>query len=149
MESEPVTWRCTDFETAIVLHLGLASFAPQRAELRAAPHTDRDRKEPRNADFKSAVSRISNPPALRVRRPCRLAAVAPKRRYGAPRRRKVGDTAGWKPALLPPEVTLKITKIETIPIAVPLKADVAIRSGRGGAHTASPFLLVKIYTDEG
>src|SRR5882724_11233808 len=46
-----------------------------------------------------------------VRKPCRLAAVAPKRRYGAPRRRKVGDTAGletwfgnlvWKPALLPP-----------------------------------------------
>jgi len=29
-----------------------------------------------------------------VRKPCRLAAVAPKRRYGAPRRRKVGDTAG-------------------------------------------------------
>src|SRR5882724_6239232 len=36
-----------------------------------------------------------------VRKPCRLAAVAPKRRYGAPRRRKVGDTAGRKPALLP------------------------------------------------
>ena len=44
---------------------------------------------------------------------------------------------------------MKITRIETIPIKVPLKADVAIRSGRGGAHTASPFLLVKVYTDEG
>ena len=32
---------------------------------------------------------------------------------------------------------------------MPLKAEVAIRSGRGGAHTVSPFLLVKIHTDEG
>jgi len=32
---------------------------------------------------------------------CRLAAVAPKRRYGAPRMRKVGDTAGWKPGWKP------------------------------------------------
>src|SRR6187455_529426 len=44
---------------------------------------------------------------------------------------------------------MKITRINTIPIQVPLKADVAIRSGRGGSHTASPFLLVKIFTDEG
>src|SRR6266478_2952489 len=60
------------------------------------------RTEPRSADFQSAVSRISNPQALRNSNTCRLAAVAPKRRYGAPRRRKVGDTAGWKPALLTP-----------------------------------------------
>jgi muconate cycloisomerase len=44
---------------------------------------------------------------------------------------------------------LKITRIETIPIQVPLKPDVAIRSGRGGAHTASPFLIVKVHTDAG
>lgn len=44
---------------------------------------------------------------------------------------------------------LKITRIETIPIQVPLKAELAIRSGRGGAHTVSPFLLVKVHTDEG
>ncbi|HZV34054.1 MAG TPA: enolase C-terminal domain-like protein [Verrucomicrobiae bacterium] len=44
---------------------------------------------------------------------------------------------------------MKITRIETIPIQVPLKAQFAIRSGRGGAHLHSPFLLVKIHTDEG
>src|SRR5436189_5312562 len=54
---------------------------------------------PRSADFQyfqSAVSRISNPQALGSSGACRLAAVAPKRRFGAPRRRKVGDTAGWE-----------------------------------------------------
>src|SRR5215468_8652562 len=44
---------------------------------------------------------------------------------------------------------LKITHIETIPINVPLRPEFAIRSGRGGAHTVSPFLLVKVHTDEG
>src|SRR3954465_10997723 len=44
---------------------------------------------------------------------------------------------------------MKITRIETIPIRVPLKAELAIRSGRGGAHTVSPFLLVRVHTDEG
>jgi muconate cycloisomerase len=44
---------------------------------------------------------------------------------------------------------MKITRIETIPIRVPIKPDLAIRSGRGGAHLVSPFLLVKIHTDEG
>jgi muconate cycloisomerase len=44
---------------------------------------------------------------------------------------------------------LKITAIETIPIRVPLKTDIAIRSGRGGEHTTSPFLIVKVLTDEG
>jgi L-alanine-DL-glutamate epimerase-like enolase superfamily enzyme len=43
---------------------------------------------------------------------------------------------------------LKITRIETIPICVPLNPEFAIRSGRGGAHTVSPFLLVKVHTDE-
>ena len=31
---------------------------------------------------------------------------------------------------------------------MPLKAEFAIRSGRGGAHTVSPFLLVRVHTDE-
>lgn len=44
---------------------------------------------------------------------------------------------------------MKITRIETIPISVPLKREFAIRSGRGGAHVTSPFLLVKVHTDEG
>ncbi len=44
---------------------------------------------------------------------------------------------------------MNITRIETIPVCVPLKASLAIRSGRGGAHTVSPFLLVKVHTDEG
>jgi len=44
---------------------------------------------------------------------------------------------------------MRITRIETIPIRVPLKPEFAIRSGRGGAHTVSPFLLVKVHTDEG
>src|SRR5712671_694254 len=45
--------------------------------------------------------------------------------------------------------SMKITRIETIPIRVPIKPEFAIRSGRGGAHTVSPFLLVKVHTDEG
>jgi muconate cycloisomerase len=44
---------------------------------------------------------------------------------------------------------MKVTHVETIPVRVPIKPDLAIRSGRGGAHTESPFLLVKIHTDEG
>jgi L-alanine-DL-glutamate epimerase-like enolase superfamily enzyme len=44
---------------------------------------------------------------------------------------------------------MKIVRIETIPIRVPLKERFAIRSGRGGAHTVSPFLLVRVHTDEG
>src|SRR3954468_4491386 len=44
---------------------------------------------------------------------------------------------------------MKITRIETIPIRVPLKPELAIRSGRGGAHTESAFLLVRVHTDDG
>src|SRR5262245_61999111 len=44
---------------------------------------------------------------------------------------------------------MKIIGVETIPINVPLKPEFAIRSGRGGAHTSSPFLLVKVHTDQG
>lgn len=43
---------------------------------------------------------------------------------------------------------MKITRIETIPVQVPLHQERAIRSGRGN-HLVSPFLLVKIHTDEG
>ncbi len=43
---------------------------------------------------------------------------------------------------------MKITRIETIPIQIPINPDRAIRGGRG-AHTASPFLLVRMHTDEG
>lgn len=44
---------------------------------------------------------------------------------------------------------MKITSVETIPIRVPLKPDLAIVSGRGGAHSTSPFLLLKLHTDAG
>jgi L-alanine-DL-glutamate epimerase-like enolase superfamily enzyme len=43
---------------------------------------------------------------------------------------------------------MKITRVETIPIRVPIKPELAIRSGRGGSHLVSPFLLVKVHTDE-
>lgn len=44
---------------------------------------------------------------------------------------------------------MKISRIETIPISVPLNPQLAIKSGRGGAHTQSPFLLVKVHADNG
>src|SRR5918992_660138 len=44
---------------------------------------------------------------------------------------------------------MKITSIETIPVRVPIRPRFAIRSGRGGSHVTSPFLLVKVHTDEG
>jgi muconate cycloisomerase len=44
---------------------------------------------------------------------------------------------------------VKITSVETIPVRVPIKPELAIISGRGGAHTTSPFLLVKLHTDAG
>ena len=43
---------------------------------------------------------------------------------------------------------MKVSRVETIAVQVPLQAELAIRSSRG-AHTASPFLLVKVHTDEG
>src|SRR2546421_10352939 len=44
---------------------------------------------------------------------------------------------------------MKIMRLETIPVRVPLKPEFAIRSGRGGGHTVSPFLLVRVHTDMG
>ena len=43
---------------------------------------------------------------------------------------------------------MKIIQVETIPVQIPINPKRAIR-GSLGAHTASPFLLVKIHTDEG
>jgi L-alanine-DL-glutamate epimerase-like enolase superfamily enzyme len=43
---------------------------------------------------------------------------------------------------------LKITGVETIPVRVPIREDLAIR-GKGGYHSVSPFLLVRMRTDEG
>ncbi|MEZ4661697.1 MAG: enolase C-terminal domain-like protein [Caldilineaceae bacterium] len=42
---------------------------------------------------------------------------------------------------------MKITRIETIPVSVPINPARAIKSGRG-YHTTSPFLLVKVHTDQ-
>jgi muconate cycloisomerase len=44
---------------------------------------------------------------------------------------------------------VKITRIETIPVRVPIKPRLAIKSGLGGTHSTSPFLIVKVHTDEG
>jgi muconate cycloisomerase len=44
---------------------------------------------------------------------------------------------------------MKINQVETIPITVPIKPELAIRSGRGGSHSVSPFLLVRLHTDTG
>lgn len=43
---------------------------------------------------------------------------------------------------------LRISKIETIPVQIPIHPQRAIRGGRG-AHTVSPFLVVKVHTNEG
>lgn len=43
---------------------------------------------------------------------------------------------------------MKITQIETIPVQVPIHPRRVIQGGRG-SHSHSPFLLVKIHTDEG
>ena len=44
---------------------------------------------------------------------------------------------------------MRITAVETIPVRVPIKPELAIRSGLGGVHDTSPFLLVKLHTDAG
>ncbi len=42
---------------------------------------------------------------------------------------------------------MKITHIETIPVRVPIRPELAIRA-RAGTHSVSPFLLVRVHTDE-
>jgi muconate cycloisomerase len=44
---------------------------------------------------------------------------------------------------------MRIRSVETIPLRVPIKPELAIKSGRGGAHAVSPFLMVKVHTDDG
>lgn len=44
---------------------------------------------------------------------------------------------------------MKITRVETVPIQVPMNPKLAIKSGRGGWHDVSKYLLVKIHTDGG
>ena len=43
---------------------------------------------------------------------------------------------------------MKITRIETIPVQVPIKEELSIRGSRGW-HRASPFLIVRVHTDKG
>lgn len=43
---------------------------------------------------------------------------------------------------------MKITNIDCIPVRVPIRPELAIRA-KGGTHSVSPFLLVRIHTDEG
>jgi len=43
---------------------------------------------------------------------------------------------------------MKITHIEAIPVKVPIRPQVAITSSLG-SHTYSPFLMLKVHTDEG
>lgn len=42
---------------------------------------------------------------------------------------------------------MKITRVETIPVRVPLRPQFIIRAARG-THAASPFLLVKVHTNQ-
>jgi muconate cycloisomerase len=43
---------------------------------------------------------------------------------------------------------VKITRIETIPVRVPIRAEFRIQ-GALGSHLESPFLILKVHTDEG
>ena len=43
---------------------------------------------------------------------------------------------------------MRVTRVETIPVQVPIRPELTIR-GSLGVHGISPFVLVKIYTDEG
>lgn len=43
---------------------------------------------------------------------------------------------------------MKIVSIECIPVRVPIRPEVAIRA-KGGTHSVSPFLLLKVHTSEG
>lgn len=43
---------------------------------------------------------------------------------------------------------MKITEVETIPVHIPLKPDVTIKTSQG-RHVVSPYVLVRVHTDEG
>jgi muconate cycloisomerase len=43
---------------------------------------------------------------------------------------------------------VKITRVDTVPVSIPINAERAIKGGRG-VHAVSPFLLIKMHTDEG
>ena len=43
---------------------------------------------------------------------------------------------------------MKITEVETIPVHVPLKPDVTMKTAHG-RHVVSPYVLVRVHTDEG
>jgi len=43
---------------------------------------------------------------------------------------------------------MRITRIETIPVQVPIRPELVIW-GSLGVHASSPFVLVKIHTSEG
>jgi L-alanine-DL-glutamate epimerase-like enolase superfamily enzyme len=43
---------------------------------------------------------------------------------------------------------VKITRIETIPVRVPIRAEFQIQ-GALGSHTESPFVILRVHTDEG
>jgi muconate cycloisomerase len=43
---------------------------------------------------------------------------------------------------------MRITRVETIPVKVPIRPEFQIR-GSLGSHTESPFLILRVYTDEG
>ena len=43
---------------------------------------------------------------------------------------------------------MRITRVETIPVRVPIHEHLAIRA-KGGSHSVSPFLIVRIHTSEG
>src|SRR5260221_267558 len=46
------------------------------------------------------------------------------------------------------QALMKIVRIETIPVLVPILPERAIKAS-GGYHTESPFLIVKVHTDAG
>lgn len=43
---------------------------------------------------------------------------------------------------------LRVTKVETIPVQIPIEEQLSIRGSRGW-HNVSPFLVIRIHTDDG
>ena len=42
---------------------------------------------------------------------------------------------------------MKITRIETIPVSVPLKPGLSTKTA-GGQHVVSPYVMIRVHTDE-